>query len=258
MTEQRFTFDEVPELYDRARPRYPAALVDDLVSHSRLAAGARVLEIGCGTGQLTADLARRGFRVLALEPGPNTARVARERLAAFPEVEVACATFEAWPLEPRAFALVVSAQAFHWVTPEVRFAKSAESLAEGGSLAVVGNAVLSEDVRAELERIYARHAPSLSGGSATGWYGKSGPVASLFAESGLFGPVTWRSHPWAKEYSAREYLELLSTHSEHRMTSEAQREPLYRAIGEAIARNGGRLRVDYEAHLYLAKKGADS
>jgi cyclopropane fatty-acyl-phospholipid synthase-like methyltransferase len=52
----------VPELHDRARPTYPGPLFDDLASLGALGDGARVLEIGCGTGKATLALAGRGFR----------------------------------------------------------------------------------------------------------------------------------------------------------------------------------------------------
>ncbi len=113
-TEQRFAFDEVGELYDRHRPRYPEALFEDLISLSGISPDGRILEIGCGTGQATVPLARRGFPVLCLEPGPRLARLAREKLASFPNVRVICETFEAWGIEAGAFSLIVSAQAFHW------------------------------------------------------------------------------------------------------------------------------------------------
>jgi 16S rRNA A1518/A1519 N6-dimethyltransferase RsmA/KsgA/DIM1 with predicted DNA glycosylase/AP lyase activity len=66
--EQRFTFDEVGAQYDRYRPGYPDQLFDDLVSLSGISHDERVLEIGCGTGQATRALARRGFSMSCLEP----------------------------------------------------------------------------------------------------------------------------------------------------------------------------------------------
>jgi SAM-dependent methyltransferase len=257
--ERRFTFGEVAELYDRVRPRYPAALVDDLVSLAAIPERARVLEIGCGTGQLTVALASRDFRMLCLEPGPGMAQVARRKLADFAEVEVVPDTFEAWPVEPGAFDLVVSAQAFHWVAPEVRFEKAAEALRPGGSLAVVGNAVVPRQspVRAAIDAAYAAHAPALlDSAGAMSWYAEGGPIPALFAESARFDPATWRRHPWSQAYTAREYLDLLRTHSDHRLLGESERESLLAAIGQAIDRCGGSTEVQYEAHLYLARVAA--
>jgi len=94
----RDTFDEAPELYDRVRPDYPAAVFEDLTTLARLRPGSRVLELGCGTGQATVPLATRGFEVVAIELGAGLADVARRNLAAFPGVDIVNAAFEEWPL----------------------------------------------------------------------------------------------------------------------------------------------------------------
>ena len=66
---RRAIFDEVPELYDRVRPGYPAQLFEDVVGLSGIGARARVLEIGPGTGQATLPLAQRGYELTAVELG---------------------------------------------------------------------------------------------------------------------------------------------------------------------------------------------
>jgi 16S rRNA A1518/A1519 N6-dimethyltransferase RsmA/KsgA/DIM1 with predicted DNA glycosylase/AP lyase activity len=76
----RAIFDEDAELYDRMRPDYPDDLFDDLAALAGLQRGSRVLELGCGTGQATLPLARRGFAVTAIELGPRLAEVARRKL----------------------------------------------------------------------------------------------------------------------------------------------------------------------------------
>ena len=74
-------------------------------------------------------------------------------MAAFAKVELLETTFEAWPTREAAFRLVIAAQAWHWVSPELRFAKAAQILSPGGSLAVFANvpvglpAALLEDFR---------------------------------------------------------------------------------------------------------------
>ncbi|HZC29448.1 MAG TPA: class I SAM-dependent methyltransferase, partial [Gaiellaceae bacterium] len=131
----RATFDEDAERYDRARPGYPAELFDDLAALAGLRPGDRVLEIGPGTGQATVPLARRGYRIVAVELGTGLAAVARRNLAAFPDVEVVNAAFEDWPLPAEPFDAVVAATAFHWIDPDVRLARTAQTLRPGGALA---------------------------------------------------------------------------------------------------------------------------
>jgi SAM-dependent methyltransferase len=129
----------VATLYDEARPGYQERLFDDLASLSGTGPGSRVLEIGCGTGQATLPLARRGYRLLCVELGANLAAIARSKLTGYPGARVLASSFEDWVAEEGAFNLVVSATAFHWVDPAVRYRKSALALRQGGSLALIWN-----------------------------------------------------------------------------------------------------------------------
>jgi len=76
VTEPRPLFDAVADDYDRFRPGYPASLVDEACSIAGLRPGSRVLEVGCGTGQLTVALAERGLRMDAIDPGPRIIEIA--------------------------------------------------------------------------------------------------------------------------------------------------------------------------------------
>src|SRR5579871_1365215 len=136
--EQRFTFDQVANVYRAARPGYPEALIADVVSYAHLKRDDRILEVGCGTGQATESFAKRGFSILAIDPGPEMLHGARESLAGYDNVEFSETTFESWPVRLGEFQLVVSAQAWHWVSPEVRFVRAAQALSPDGSLAVFG------------------------------------------------------------------------------------------------------------------------
>lgn len=134
---RRESFDLVAEYYNVYRSPYPQEVVETVIALSHLHTGSKVLEIGCGTGQLSVPLAQHGIDLLALEPGPHLAALARQNLKRFPDVHVEVSLFETWPLPPQKFNAVVSASAFHWLDPDVRFCKSAEALQPGGFLMIL-------------------------------------------------------------------------------------------------------------------------
>jgi len=82
------SFGSDPERYDRARPRYPEAMVERIVESSP---GHDVLDVGCGTGIAARQFQAAGCRVLGVEPDARMADLARRS-----GVEVEVATFEAW------------------------------------------------------------------------------------------------------------------------------------------------------------------
>ncbi len=204
--------------------------------------------MGCGTGQATVPFAERGYAIVALEPGPNLARIARKNLARFENVEVVQASFEDWTLEPKGFDLVISAQAFHWVDPDARFVKAADALRPGGTLAIFGHVGSPGNApeRPGIDRAYAQHAPGIGS--------HPGPaMAEEFAEAARFGAVTDRSYPWTLECDARTYLELMRTQSTHRLLPPDQLERLLEAIGEAIDAHGGTTTAPYVTRLLMAR-----
>ncbi len=163
----RITFDEAASLYDEVRPGYPEDLFDDVVSLSGIAAGGRILEIGCGTGQATVPFARRGYHILCIELGENMAAVARRNLEGYPQTKVLTGAFEEWPLQEEAFDLAISATAFHWLDSAVAYPRVAKSLREGGSLALFWNVHVHSDAGEDFfeaaQRIYEREAPEIVG-----------------------------------------------------------------------------------------------
>jgi SAM-dependent methyltransferase len=134
---RRESFDAAASDYARYRSGYPDEVVDDVVTSSRLHAGSRVLEIGCGTGQLSVPLAQQVGELVAVELGPNLAAAAGRNLAVFPGARVEVSGFEEWLLPTERFDAVVSASAFHWIDPSVRLSKSARALKPGGVLTIV-------------------------------------------------------------------------------------------------------------------------
>jgi SAM-dependent methyltransferase len=128
-------FDDVAEDYDRHRLTYPDVLVDRACEG--LGPGAAVLEIGCGTGQLTRSLLARGLRVTALEPGAQLIVRARDQLNGLGDVQFVNARLEDASLPRAQYSAVFSASAIHWIDPDVSWRKAADALVDGGSLALV-------------------------------------------------------------------------------------------------------------------------
>lgn len=130
-------FDELADEYDRRRPTYPEQLVTSACELCGTGSGDRVLEIGCGSGQLTSSLLARGLHVLALEPGARLLSLARRNLEGYEKVEFARTCFEEAELPRGQFRAVFSASAFHWLDPRVSWRRVAEVLAPGGALALI-------------------------------------------------------------------------------------------------------------------------
>lgn len=158
---RRATFDEVAERYDRARPTYPDELLDDLVAIAGLVPGARVLEVGCGTGTATVPLAERGLAVTCVELGASLAAVAARNLASFPDVEIVVADFESWTPQRSGYDALVSFTAYLFeLVAERRYQWDVEYTADE-YIDLIGtyseNIALPEETRRELvERLHAR------------------------------------------------------------------------------------------------------
>jgi SAM-dependent methyltransferase len=248
----RTTFAQVAELYDRARPGYPPQVFDDLVALAQLDARARVLEVGCGTGQATRDLVGRGLDVTCIELGDDLAAVARRNV---PEAEVVTANFETWEPERADFDVVVAFTAFHWIDPELRYAKSARL---GRALAVVGTHHVSPEGSdtffADVQEDYNAVTRPEDPGDPPG---RPEAVEGLRAEieaSGFFEHVAERRYLWEQEYDAQSYIDVLDTYSGHRALDDARRNELYERIRRRIeARPGGVVRKTYLTTLDVAR-----
>ena len=256
----RATFDQEAWLYDRARPGYPPALIEDIIALTGLRPTGSILEIGCGTGQATLPFAERGYPMLAIELGANLAAVARHKLAPFPQAQVWIGAFEGWPVPGPIFDLCLSATAFHWIDPAIGYPKVARALRPGGALALFWNkhvwAAHSEDFFAAAQEVYRREAPEIFvDESLLRPEEVEEPVAAQMEASGLFGPMIVRRYVWEQEYDAAGYLQVLNTYSGHLSLRPSVRTRLFDALRDLIdTRFNGYLRKGYLSLLYVAQK----
>jgi SAM-dependent methyltransferase len=249
----RETFGSVAELYDRARPEYPAAVFDDLAELAGLEPGSRVLEIGPGTGKATSELARRGYAVTGIELSEDLAKIARRNV---PSAQIEVGDFETWEPAQAGFDAIVAFAAFHWIAPELRYAKPARLLRPGGALAVVhGPHVLPDDgdrffveVQEDYDAVvpHPDNTPPPPPEEAQGW-------TDDFRASGVFERVEERRHLHLLTYSADGFVALLGTFSNNLALPAEQRDELFRRIHARIAaRPGGTVT---EHHLLVLTVG---
>jgi SAM-dependent methyltransferase len=252
-------FDTVAGEYERHRPTYPDALIDRACETGGLAPGEWVLEIGCGTGQLTRGLLARGLRVTAVEPGQNLIALAGRGSA---EVQFVNRRFEDAALS-KPFPAVFCASAFHWIDPDVSWRKAARSLTPGGLLALIQYIGVEDESTAEdadaLMGALTQAAPEIAAtwraprdletildgvegrrenaSDVWAWVAHQDVARSYAAP--LFDDVEIATVPMLVEQTPEELNALFATTSVYHRFSPAQREALCsanEAIGERLGR----------------------
>lgn len=159
MTDATQRFGARADAYARGRPGYPAALRDLLVA-AGLGPGARVLELGAGTGLSTALLLDAGARVLAVEPNPAMRAHLAARFAADPHLTVVAGSAEATTLAAGAADHAAVMQAFHWFDVEATRRELARVLAPGATVVLAWNTRrAATPFMRDLEAMFRRFAP---------------------------------------------------------------------------------------------------
>jgi ubiquinone/menaquinone biosynthesis C-methylase UbiE len=272
-------FDQVAEEYDAVRSGYPDRLVDLAVERGALAPGSRVVEVGSGTGKLTAALVSRGLVVDAVEPGANMTAAARRRVGEGAAVTFHQGRFEDVDLPEQAFSAVFSATAFHWVDPHVGWAKAAALLEPGGLLAFLVYAGLRDPDSAafedELIAVLAKHAPDLQdvpsrelevilGGVAErrdnvsavwDWLMSAGRHGLAVPEAAeLFDDVQVDHELRVAEETADEMMALFKTTSLWHRVPPERRDALEADDRAVIERRGGTIRTPVATFLMTARR----
>jgi SAM-dependent methyltransferase len=254
------SFDAAAPRYQRARPEYPAELLDALIELAGVAPGAHLLEVGCATGKATLPLARRGFRITAIELGAAMSAAARENLAEFPDVDVVHSSFERWvPPAGRQFDLVFAATSWHWVDPDLRYRKAAQLLAPGSCLAFwTASHVFPEGgdpFFREIQDVYDELGDSLPPDATWPTADEMADSKEEIEASGLFDVVAIRRFGWVLDYDADAYIDLLETFSSSLTKSPAERNFLYAKIRERLAaRSDPVLHRGWGAALHVARR----
>jgi SAM-dependent methyltransferase len=148
--------------YDRYRPPYPDALIEDLAVRTGADGTGRLLDLACGTGQVCFALRGRFAEIWAVDQEPDMIGLVRQKAAALadpPRFEFRTIAAENLAAPEASFDLVTIGNAFHRLPRDMVAAKIVHWLRPGGHLALLwpgspnyGNAPWQQALRDEMRR----------------------------------------------------------------------------------------------------------
>jgi SAM-dependent methyltransferase len=239
VSERARSFEKVAAEYERHRPDYPEEALRWAAARLELAAGARVLDLGAGTGKLTRGLVALGFDVVAVEPG---APMLEQLRRAVPEAETIEGPAEAIPLGDESVDAALAAQAFHWFDRERAVPELHRVIRPGGGLALLWNWWDERDpLQRELGELigYAGHHP---------YRDEELPADPWFRELG-------RTIVESTQESSPEALTgYLSTASNFLTAEPGDREESLRAVHELASRYGERFTLPRLTYVFAFRR----
>lgn len=241
------SFGANAEAYDRVRPSYPAALIDDLAALHP----ASVLDVGAGTGKAAELLVARGLDVLAVEADARMAAIVERK-----EIAVEVSQFQSWDSRGRTFDLITAGQSWHWM-PQPESARAAFALLRpGGHLAAFWNlGMLDERATQALDVVYGAVVPELAQGAKqlSEQIDEQRGYIDPLSQAG-FAPIELRTFPGSSTHTAAEFAARIATHSYHAMLPPDRLEALLRGVTDAITALGGSVTEQSCTALILATR----
>jgi SAM-dependent methyltransferase len=253
----RQTFDQVAQLYNEVRPRYPEALFSTLIKVAGLSLKSKLVEIGPGTGQATKPLAIYGYDIIAVELGAALSDVAMHELKDFENVRIVTDSFENIKLSNDTFDLVYAATSLHWIKLGSRYSKPYRILKDRGYLAIIHTNHISDgqgDVFFEASQpIYERYNFTEKNGKQS--LPKLEAIKPAEIDERLFRLVHFQLFPMIISYSAKEYIKLLNTYSDHIALLQQNKDDFFDQIENLINdKFNGSIRNHIAISLTIAQK----
>lgn len=256
-----WTFDTVASTYEKYRPGYVDELYKRLFEYIPINESSRVIEVGIGGGQATLPILQTGCELTAVEYGTHFSELCREKFKDYSKFSVITSKFEDTTFEDSSYDLIFSASTFHWIPEEIGYPKVFTMLKSGSVFARFanhpfrdkGNPALTE----EIDRIYAayyykfhnRKRETLKEYSA-----EQAKSRALIAKKYGFTDIQYDMFQRTRTFTAKEYITLLGTYSDHIAIEEKIRTEFFAKIEEAIHNHGGSITIYDTIDLQLARR----
>lgn len=250
----RTIFEQVPEQFDKWRPRYCNELFSDLITYANIDSNCEVLEIGPGTGQATEPILKTGCSYTAIELGRNFTEIMNNKFSSYDNFSIVNSDFETYPFKTEQFDLIYSAAAFQWIPEKIGYPKAYELLKSGGTFAMFlmrpdtqpGGGYTDEPLYSQIQEVYAKY------------FHPEAPYKCRLdydarAQYG-FIDLECREYVKTREYNADDYISLIGTHSDHISLKEPDKTHFYEGIRKVILEAGDKITLYDKITMYLARK----
>jgi len=256
-----WTFDTVASTYEKMRPGYAEELYRTIFDYISIDENSNVVEVGSGAGQATAPLLKTGCRLTAVEYGEQFGELLKSKFQEYPNFSVITGKFEETELEENTYDLVFSASAFHWVPEKIGYEKVYSILKKGGVFARFanhpyrdkGNPELSKEIDKVYEEYYYKY-HNKERRSLMEYSEEDAKDRAMIAEKYGFTDIRYALFYRQRVFTAKEYVQLLGTYSDHIAIKESIRTAFFAKIEEAIHNHGGTITIYDTMDLQLARK----
>jgi ubiquinone/menaquinone biosynthesis C-methylase UbiE len=251
-----WTFNTEAEKYEKMRPGYVSELYEDIFKYISIDETSKVVEVGIGGGQATLPILKPGCKLTAVEYGANLAELCRKKFKEFSDFSVITSKFEDFEFDDNTYDLVYSASAFHWVPEEIGYTKVFKMLKHGGVFARFANHPYKdkgrENINEAMQKVYSVYMP---GALRADEY--SEVEAEKRADIALkygFVDISYKLYHRTRSFTAKEYISLIGTYSDHIAIEENTRKKFFSEIEKAIDNLGGQITIYDTIDLQLARK----
>ena len=256
-----WTFDTVASTYEKLRPGYNDELYKTIFDYIPVDKSSNVVEIGIGGGQATLPVLKTGCKLTAVEYGEQFSALCRDKFKDYPDFNVITNKFENVDFENNAYDLVYSASAFHWIPEEIGYKKVFAMLKKGGAFARFanhpyrdkGNPALSAAIDEIYDKYYNKY-HNKKRELLTEYTEKQAADRAMISEKYGFTDIRYALFYRERVFTAKEYIELLGTYSDHIAIEETIRTKFFSAIEKAINEYGGTITIYDTMDLQLARK----
>jgi len=251
-----WTFNTEAEKYEKMRPEYVSELYKDIFEYIPIDRTCNVLEIGIGGGQATRPILTTGCKLTAVEYGANLAELCRQKFEEFTNFSVVTTKFEDIVCDNEVYDSIYSASAFHWIQEDIGYAKVFDLLKSKGVFARFANHPYKdkgrEEIHEALQRIYSVYLPGALMPSE--YSEQDAKNRSDIALKYGFVDTSYKIYKRTRTFTAKEYVSLLGTYSDHIAIEEKIRMKFFGEIENAIDNLGGQITIYDTIDLQLARK----